>query len=244
MNLNVSDLIALRAQSYPNHLALLGDNFSISYEDLISCADAIAERIKSLLSANWPSVPTHRVGLFAPNSGDYVIVALGILRAKACFVPIASELAPLERSDQAFRTALHLLVSVGPKCWPENPMGTEQTGNIIWHWSILGALPSFCEQRFAALNPAFIRFSSGTTGESKGVVLGHASLHERIISANKRLKISAADRILWTLPMAHHFAVSIVLYLFEGATVILEDSHLATGILQNAVRNRATLIYG
>lgn len=244
MKLNIADLIARRAVTYQERPALLAGDSCLTYKDLITRADAFASVLRNLLQVHGPSVSTYRVGLFCPNGPEYVVAALGILRAGACFVPIASELAPPERTLQASRTALHFIISIGPRIWPEAPNGSEETAGIQWHWSISVSEAGFCEQRFAALNPAFIRFSSGTTGESKGVVLGHASLLARITSANRRLKITAEDRILWTLPMAHHFAVSIVLYLFEGATVILEDSHLASELLHSARRYEATLMYG
>jgi long-chain acyl-CoA synthetase len=43
--------------------------------------------------------------------------------------------------------------------------------------------------------------------------------------------------------MAHHFAVSIVLYLLEGATTVLENAHLAAEILRTARQTNATVIY-
>jgi len=44
--------------------------------------------------------------------------------------------------------------------------------------------------------------------------------------------------------MVHHFAVSIILYLYHGATTVLTDSHLAADILQTAEKTGATVIYG
>jgi acyl-CoA synthetase (AMP-forming)/AMP-acid ligase II len=44
--------------------------------------------------------------------------------------------------------------------------------------------------------------------------------------------------------MAHHFAVSILLYLNAGAGVVLEDSHLAEALLGSAKRWGATVMYG
>jgi len=101
----------------------------------------------------------------------------------------------------------------------------------------------FDEAAFASLNPAFVRFSSGTTGCSKGVVLSHAALLERITAANEGLQIGARDRVIWILPIAHHFAVSIVLYLWHGATTVLTRSHLAEEVLTVARRHEATVLY-
>jgi acyl-CoA synthetase (AMP-forming)/AMP-acid ligase II len=44
--------------------------------------------------------------------------------------------------------------------------------------------------------------------------------------------------------MAHHFAVSIMLYLLEGAGIVLEDSHLAGELLAAARARGATVFYG
>ncbi len=100
------------------------------------------------------------------------------------------------------------------------------------------------EQEFADLDPAFIRFSSGTTGASKGVVLSHGKLRERITAANAALEIGPGDKVLWMLPMAHHFAVSIILYLYHGACTVISRSHLAADVLETARATRATVIYG
>jgi len=107
-----------------------------------------------------------------------------------------------------------------------------------------GRKPDFPEDRLDALGPAFVRFSSGTTGASKGVVLSHRTLTERIGSANRRLRITPGDRILWTLSMAHHFAVSILLYLSRGACTVIADSPLAEDWLTAALESGATVAYG
>ena len=68
----------------------------------------------------------------------------------------------------------------------------------------------------ARFRPAYLRFTSGTTNRRKGVILGHDAILERLKAANRGLEIvTPADRILWLLPMAHHFVVSILLYLEE-----------------------------
>ena len=95
-----------------------------------------------------------------------------------------------------------------------------------------------------ALHPAFIRFSSGTTGKSKGIVISHERLLERVTAANRGLKITPEDRVVWILPMAHHFAVSIMLYLLHGAATIIVNSHLAEDVLSAARRHRGTVLYG
>ncbi len=241
--MNVAELIFERAAQYPTHTALLEGEKAISYAELDSRSMLISNALRSILSAHGPHCQTPRVGLQWSNGINYVLMALAILRSGSCLIPVARELAPAEQNHQIRLTANHLLVSEPGPDQPTPEPGMEMTAGLRWVWQSLSEPPSFPEDRFSALGPAFVRFSSGTTGESKGVVLGHHALRERVQSANRRLKISKSDKVLWTLPMAHHFAVSIVLYLLEGATTVLEESHLAEDILRTARRTGATVLY-
>jgi long-chain acyl-CoA synthetase len=157
-----------------------------------------------------------------------VVLALAIVRAGKCLVPLAGDLSARERERVIRETGVGAIVD-GVGEIRDVPLASE-----------LG----FDEQALAALHPAFIRFSSGTTGTSKGIVLSHQSLLERITAANRGLGIGPADRVVWILPMAHHFAVSIMLYLLHGATTVIENSHLAEDVLTAGTKHGGTVLYG
>lgn len=177
------------------------------------------------------------MGLACGNGLDYIVLALAILKAGGCLVPLADELTDPEREEIIARTGLcgMILGHAG------DANGEKSTGAA---WVALDTPELENEAEFSALDPAFIRFSSGTTGRSKGVVLSHAKLRERIIAANAALEIGPADRVLWMLPMAHHFAVSIMLYLYHGACTVIGNSPMAEEILCCAKATGATVIYG
>jgi long-chain acyl-CoA synthetase len=99
------------------------------------------------------------------------------------------------------------------------------------------------DAEFRGLEPAYLRFTSGTTSERKGVILSHTRISERLLAANQGLRIGPDDRVLWLLPMAHHFVVSILLYLRFGASILLPGSSLARSVLEFAARERATVCY-
>ena len=207
-------------QANPAGTALICGDDEISYGRLIEMTQAAAKRIAA--------TPAARVALDCPNGVAHVVLALAIVYAGKCLVPLASELAGPERERIIRETGVGAIVDAAGTV-REVPVPAE---------------PGFDETSLAALNPAFIRFSSGTTGTSKGVIISHETLLARITAANRGLRIGPADRIVWILPMAHHFAVSIMLYLRHGAATVIVDSHLGEEVLAAARQRGGTVLYG
>ena len=75
------------------------------------------------------------------------------------------------------------------------------------------------------------------------MVLTHRDVLERTRAANAGLKLTHEDKILWVLPMAYHFYVSIILYLEIGSTVIVSADYLAGSLLETAAKHAATFLY-
>lgn len=62
------------------------------------------------------------------------------------------------------------------------------------------------------INPddvAVILYTSGTTGQSKGVMLSHSNLLSQLFQANTLIDITMEDRFLSILPLAHTFECSV-----------------------------------
>ncbi len=202
----------------------------LSYRELNARSALVADRLRGAIRGH----PTARIGLECPDGASYIALALGILRAGACFVPIAPELALPEREWMGATIKFDFVLAAKATLGGEVPFDLHPMPRQV--------APEWADA-FAALHPAFIRFSSGTTGRSKGVVLSHDTLRERVEAANAGMGIRPGDKILWVLAMSHHFAVSIILYLWHGATIVLPRSHLAGDILEAASQYDATVFY-
>lgn len=187
--------------------------------------------------------PAHRIGLLAPNSIAHVPAAFGILTAGACLTPLPLGLAPAETQQ-----ILHDIDVNGCLSWPG--AGSEPgrcavieegaCAGFSFEWLAREAAPP---AGFARLDPAFVRFTSGTTAESKGVILSHQATATRAAAASVVLGLTPEDRVLWVLPLAYHFAVTLTAYVRAGLHVILgPDSNPAA--LVDALRSReATVLY-
>lgn len=207
----------------------------------------LAEMTESAATA-LGSVAGRRIGLNCPNGIDHIVWSLAILRCGAVLVPVAPELSAPERDEQMRTTAVDTVLCAGGRAWHRDAPDHRSlaVAGLRPAEALRGLGPpaaSFDEDALARLNPALIRFSSGTTGVRKGVVLSHETLMQRVTASNTHLAFGPGDRVIWILPMAHHFAVSIILYLLHGVTTVLEDSHLGEDVFNALDRHEGTALY-
>lgn len=188
-----------------------------------------------------------RVGLLAGNGLAYVPAAFGILATGACLTPLAPGLTEPER-----RTLLDDIRVNACLAWPAHaggpgPLGgttaclpTGVCAGFTFHWT---AREREAPAGFASLNPAFIRFTSGTTAASKGVILSHEATWARAEAAGRVLALGPEDRVLWVLPLAYHFAATVTSYVGAGAHVILCPDALPASVARALHSEQATLVY-
>jgi acyl-CoA synthetase (AMP-forming)/AMP-acid ligase II len=169
-----------------------------------------------------------RIALAAENVLGHVPAAFGVLAAGACLVPIAPTLRPAEVTAVLEETDVNGIVRLG------------DDGPVL-AWVDRARRPA---DGFDAIDAAFVRFTSGTTADRKGVMLSHADVLARVEAADGVLRLGPDDRVLWTLSLAYHFAVTITAYVRAGAHVLLCRDTLPQALVDAAARARATLLYG
>jgi acyl-CoA synthetase (AMP-forming)/AMP-acid ligase II len=231
VDVSVLDAIRQQAVRRPSHPALLlddgaGATRSVDYAELVGSVDAHAKRL-----ASEGVRPGDRCGLQARQGRGFVELALGILAAEACLAPIPDDHCGPVLEDFVQRSRLHHFVR------------EDEPGFTLASYKDAASVDGDGDRTYRRMRPAYLRFTSGTTNRRKGVLLGHDAITGRLDAANRALEIGPQDRILWLLPMAHHFVVSILLYLREGASILLPASNLARSALALAQRERATLLY-
>lgn len=171
-----------------------------------------------------------RCGLISSDQETFLVQALAILDAGFCLVPVPESYTGEKLSEFRNRTSLHLLLD------DREDLRTSRYENPE-------AIDGDNDETYRSLNPAYVRFTSGTTGRRKGVLLGHGSLLDRTEVVNRSLDITAGDRILWMLDMQEHFVSSILLYLRNGATILLPEDHLPNTVTEFITDRRATFLY-
>lgn len=234
MSETVVDLIRAHARRAPESAALVVSGGAgaaperVSYRELVERVDALEAELRSAGVER-----AQRVGLVARQGRGFIELALAILSCRACLVPIADDHTGAVLEGFAERAQLHA-IAIERESAPGFELVVRPQAR---------AVDGNADRDFAALDPAYLRFTSGTTSRRKGVILGHAAILARLAAANAGLGIGPTDRILWLLPMAHHFVVSILLYLRYGASILLPAGSLARPILEFAASERATVLY-
>lgn len=238
--MNIVEQIRQETADLPDgHVAVHSDAVAFSYRDLMQAVDTAAAALRDLGMKRCD-----RVGLAFPDGPDYIVLSLAVLSLDAVLAPV-----PLSAADDvideilAVTDARFLLSSQKPskrtavridcESLPENG------GFYVHSRPVDGTLPA----AFEGMEPAFIRFSSGTTGICKGVLLTHRGILERTDAADQRLQITSADTVLWVLSMSFHFVVSILLFLRRGATIRLCGESFPFSFFSAAARRDGTVIY-
>lgn len=221
--MNIVDIIRSETASLPEgKIAVRSDEETLSYAALFERVDAAANRLNEL-----GVQPLDRIGLAFPDSADYIILSLAVLSNGAVLIPVSPTASPDVVNELLDETSAHGLIQ------PE-PDGFRYERRVP-----KVELPA----EYTHLEPAFIRFSSGTTSASKGVLLSHPEIEARTATADQALQITPEDTVVWLLSMSFHFVVTILLFLRRGATINLCSETFPYSFLSGVERG-GTFIYG
>lgn len=217
----ISRLVSARARQQPEATAFLvgADGRTLSWRALA----AHAEHWRLLARAR--ALPHRaRVGLVPADPLLFAAAYLGCLSVGLTAVPVDPRLTPVE-----FEAALHALrVDVLATADPDGPRS--RTGLETWHVDRSGprlARPAHSTARpstAAALRPAVLLASSGTTGRPKGIPLSERHLVHGARRVARHHRIGPGDRGYTPLPLFHVNAqvVGLLATLVSGASLVLD----------------------
>ncbi len=235
--MNVYETLSRSARQWPERTALIDAGGPLDYQSLWREVEALRVQLDQLGLAAGQGV-----GIRARNGRAFVIGALAALGCGAVIMPIHHQMKPDELSEMLARAPLCAILDEGQALAHAGKTVALSSpgGNGLRFTRLDGPQPPLAP---GIADAAFVRFTSGTTGAAKGVVLTHRGVLERTRAANSGLGLTCEDRVLWVLPMAYHFYVSIILYLEAGATVVVGPDYLAESILDAAAKHQATFLY-
>ncbi len=215
------------AARYADKPSYVEAGLTTTYGDLL-------ERVEHAAAAyvDWGLEPGQRLGLWAPNSVDWVVAALAASYAGGVLIPLNSRYTAHEVADILDRADAGLVVVADrflgrTQIEDLNRVGT--TAQVIDLAALSGHQPSesslkVARSRADAVAPddiADILFTSGTTGRSKGVMSGHRQTVAVARAWAEAAGVREDDRYLAVSPFFHTFGykVGIVVGLVTGCTL-------------------------
>ena len=233
-------LLENAAQKWPEKIAIYDQEGELTFASLLQQS----LELKSHLTKQGVQAG-NGLGILFKNGRHFIIALFAGLACDALVMPISIQQKKKEIEESIKEAKLHFLLSEKSDALLNNISSKRiKSSELSLNYFLAQTKKNTAEATAEFIEQAaLMRFTSGTTGQSKGVILRHQSVLERIKAANEHLQLNESDRVLWVLPMAYHFVVSIVLYIKFGIGIIVCNSFLAKDILAQVNQHKGTLLY-
>ncbi|WP_344260673.1 amino acid adenylation domain-containing protein, partial [Streptomyces sodiiphilus] len=213
----VTDLVTASVAARPDAIAVRGDDGTLDYARLDAWADTVAARLHDQ-GVGTGSV----VGVLTGRGRALIPAMLGILRTGAAFLPLDPDY-PAERLSRCVEVSgCELLLTdarthalgeaLGPALQVPAPDG-----------SALAVPPPV-----GPGDLAYVLFTSGSTGDPKGVEVEHGALANFLTGVGERLGSGPSDVMLAHTTVAFDISLlELLLPLTVGATVVMASREVA-----------------
>lgn len=221
--------------------ALWGDRPAIIEDGITHSFSELWEEVRRCAAAclKLGIGPDSRVAIWAPNSREWIVAAIGAQICGAAIVPLNTRMKGREAGDILRRARVSVLFTVSGFLGCDYPalLAEEETpdlGHTILmqdsDWSDFlsggqGVDPATIDRAIEAVTAdtiSDIMFTSGTTGAPKGVMTAHGQVVRMFHDWSERVDVREGDRFMIVNPFFHTFGYKAgwVACLIRGATIL------------------------
>jgi len=262
---SIPAMVRAAARRDPDGAAIVSGTDRITYADLVTRVAAAAQ---SLMACGVE--PGDRVAVWAPNSPEWIVAALGVTTAGAVLVPVNTRFKGAEAAYVLARSRARALFTVRGFLDTDYPALLRDSGvplpalehtivlagdthdALSWdEFLALGSCVSEAEldARVAAVgpdDPSDVVFTSGTTGSPKGVVMTHGQTLRAYLDWCDWSGLQPGDRYLIVNPFFHIFGykAGCLASLMRGATIYPVAVFDPAVVLEIVERERITVLPG
>jgi amino acid adenylation domain-containing protein len=216
----VGDQFDLMAQAAPDAIAIDAPDGCVSYVALSQWAASITTALRTRGIVGKGAI----VGLLLPSSTAYVAALLGVSRAGAAFMPL-DPTSPPARLARQIETAGPVAIVVDEANEAAVPTGIARIlvdagrSHDVEHARFDAAVP-----RIGPADPAYVMFTSGSTGAPKAVLGQHRGLTHFLRWELAEFGLDATVRGSWLAPTTFDVSLrDILVPLMAGGTLCIPD---------------------
>ncbi|MFG6200629.1 amino acid adenylation domain-containing protein [Nonomuraea sp. JJY05] len=198
----VAELFAARAAREPDRPALIVEGRELTYGEL----DAQANRLARALRRSLPAHPGREtfVGVRLPRSDRFLVALLAVWKAGAAYVPLEPD-HPIERQARMLELA-------GVEVVLCDELADQVPGHRWLGFADLLAEAGEEDPAAAGLPAgldaaAYVMFTSGSTGEPKGIVIEHRSMLNHVLAKTDSYEVDSGTLLVQNAPVSVDVAI-------------------------------------
>lgn len=207
----IPDLVTAAAAAAPDRAALISpDGSAISFAQFES---RVLER------ASWIAARSHpgdRIAVLADNSADYATLYYAVPRSGRVLTMLNQRLSADEHRDQLARAQASILVGDSRYLEPLADTNSASFDSIEWqqHSDVQA------DVRMQPDDPAWLLFTSGSTGAPKGVLHTHRSITTAVRGTVAGRSVRSGGVYLLPFPMCHIAGYNMLVHHSVASTVL------------------------
>lgn len=220
-------------EQHASRSAVIDGTRAIDHQTLQQLASAVAEKLVSLNRFS----PGSHVGLLFDNSIEYVACFYGVLLAGGVVVPISMQATPSQQQRALRQANTAVLLSAGEPAF--------EAGNRVdfkLEYASSTSTPVALSSDVDPDSLAMILFTSGSSGDAKGVMLSHRNILANANSICSVMQITHNDRSLAAMPFPHALGNSVLQsHLLSGGSLVMSGNlSFPAAMLESLERNECT----
>lgn len=194
-----------------------------------------------------------RVSLFLPNNLEYLVSCYGVAKAGGTVNPLNTMFKKAEIKYIVNDAGSEILITTPELA--DNVLEIKDELPLLKQVILTGDQFNRLLEKGSETPPKvdlqghdnmFLAYSSGTTGNPKGVVHTHGTASAQAIGTANRLGLTYNDKIITSLPLFHLYGGNIILggAIVAGSCLIVHPRFDAEKILSDVAKNRLNVIAG
>ncbi len=220
--------------NYQDSIAFDGEMGRMTYTELLGRSNVVGHQLVKRFGTE-----RRNIGLLIPNTPYFPLALFGLLGAGHVAAPFNPLLNPEELASLLTHGECGVLL-YDPYLEEAAKAAQAKAGIEIEIVSVADLLatespnPAPFQPQVGEDDLSMILYTSGTTGDPKGVMLSHKNVYSNFVSFSKVFHFNSEDTFPCVLPLFHTFAMTVILFgaLLNGARIILFPQFVPQKLLE------------